>query len=141
MTQAVDLFSDFAINTAKAVEGTKVPYRGGVSFFIARASNRRYRDLAVAELKRLEPVLNSGSKEEQDEKGKELTVKLMAHTILVGWEGPLAFKGELLGEYTPEKAEQLLTGDHMEDLRKWIQGKADDQQLFKEVQEQADEKN
>lgn len=127
--KAIDLFAQFATDDAKEKGGVEVEYMG-YKFLVARMGNRNYTrkltDLAErydAQLKRKDDAAAALD--------VKLTVDAMAETILVGWEGEIAFNGESLA-YSVENAKRLLG---MKDFRREVIKMADDMEAYKVRQE------
>lgn len=131
-SNVVDIFADFAVND----DAVYVPYKGDVEFLIARANNKQFRKEISRQYKKHERLLESKT-EAADEKGEEIMVEVMAKTILVGWKGALAVKGEVL-TYSVENAKKLLS---VPLFREWVSKQADDVNSYKVVKEAEEEKN
>lgn len=136
MTQAVDIFNDFAVNETAALDGVWVPYRGDIEFCIAKNGNKNFRKQAQVVFKRHGRMLEQGG-EVAEAKSRELMIDLMAKTILIGWKGTVMFQGTAL-EYSVENAKKLLAVDGFRD---WVDAQAKDEAQYKAVKDEEDEKN
>ena len=134
--QVIDLFSDFELDTKKSLEGVRVPYRGDVVLVIARQGNGKYRAAIQAAMKRNKRVLDVLPEKEKEDKWNELTIEILASTVLVGWEN-VYYKGKPLA-YSVENAKLLL---QMELFRNFVVDKASDETAYKAVQDEEEEKN
>lgn len=130
----VDIFNDFATNAVAETDGVWVEYSGEVSFLIARAGNkkfgRNFMKLYTANRRILEV---KGATAEA--KAEEINLKTMSENILVGWKGPVMYKGELMGDYSPEKAAKMLAH---KDFARWVAEQSEDMSKFKLVQDEED---
>lgn len=129
---AVDLFSDFATDD-KANEGVWVEYRGGVDFLIAYTKNRKFKNRASYFYKKNSKMLEAGGEVAAD-KLTEITIQVMAETILLDWRGPLKLQGEVVS-YSVGNAKRLLA---LEGFREWVSKQSEDLALYKTVQEEED---
>jgi hypothetical protein len=142
--EVVDIFADMAVNTAKAVEGVWVPYRGGVEFLVGYTKSRKFREKAASRYRKHSKILESGGKVATD-KLDEITLETMAEVTLLGWRRTTAagveptalFNGEVL-TYSKENAMKMLA---LDGFREWVAKQADDLATFKEVQAAEDAKN
>lgn len=123
----MDFFTEFAINDTVAKDGVFVPYLEDVEFKIAKYGTRAYRNFASPLFQRNERVLKQKGNA-ADDKAVELIINVMANTILVGWKGDLKYQGKAFGEYTVEKAKQLLAH---EAFRDWCDAQSKNEDLFK----------
>lgn len=133
---AVDIFNDFALNETAENDGIWVDYKGGVEFLIARDNNRKYKKRVNYNYNKYQRLLESKTPE-ADKKSDELMIEVMAETILLGWRGPLSIKGVRL-EYSRENAKTLLA---LPMFREWVMAQARDQEVYKAVQDDENEKN
>jgi hypothetical protein len=108
-----DIFENFATDEKKEVEGVKMPLTKDAGLIVARMNNERYLSRFAEEYEKHKDILDREN-EEARELDRQITLQIYAETILVGFYGDLAFKGKPLGEYTVEKAKQLL---EVKDLR------------------------
>lgn len=128
----VDIFSDFAVTD----DAVYVPYKGDVEFLIARGGNKKFRQKIAHLYKKNQRLLDSGS-DAAESKSDEIMIEVMAQTILVGWKGSVAIKGEVM-EYSVENAKKLLA---VPLFREWVSKQADDVASYKLVKEAEEEKN
>ena len=112
----MDIFYAFSTDNEAAEAGRDFPLGNGVTLKIAKLANAAF----IA--KRRELIEEAGDL--TDEASNQLLTRCMAHTTLVGWSGPLAFKGRPLA-YSPENAEILLGVEEFRDLVLEIAGDAD----------------
>lgn len=134
--QAIDLFAEFATNTATEEAGAWVPYSGDIEFLIARSNNPTYARKLTKLFDRNRQILNTKGKA-AEAKAEEITIEVMAESLLLGWKGNFLWKGQPL-PYSKENAKTILA---VKDFRRWVQDKADDFERFKLVQDEADAGN
>jgi hypothetical protein len=131
-TQDIDLFNDFATDD-KADDGVWVEYRGGVEFLIAYTKNRKFKNRASYFYKKNSKMLEAGGEVAAD-KLTEITIQVMAETVLLDWRGPMKLQGEVL-TYNVTNAKRLLA---LEGFREWVSKQSEDLANFKAVQEAED---
>lgn len=68
---------------------------------------------------------------------KEINIRVLAKHVLLDWKGSVKIQGEAI-EYSVENAQRLLA---LEGFRKWVEDRAADEDNFKAVQDEEDEKN
>ena len=132
----MDFYNEYAISEARSLDGVWVPFQDGIEFLIARATNERAMGAMRRELKRHERVL----KAEDDNafnRMKEINIRVLAKHVLLDWKGSVKIQGEAI-EYSVENAQRLLA---FEGFRKWVEDRAADEDNFKAVQDEEDEKN
>lgn len=129
MTQdtGIDLFEEFATDATREAEGVWEPFKGNVEFLIARAGNTNYNNMIIALAKRNKRILD-GKNEAARLKSEELMIETLANTVLLGWRGDLKFRGKPLGEYTVQKAIELLK---IKDFRDFVEAAAGDHERFR----------
>jgi len=132
---SIDIFSDFATDTAAEESGTWVPYAGDVEFLIARFGNKKFAKMFAQQYKLHKRVIETKS-DAAEQKSDEITVDTYAETILLGWRGDMTFKGEKL-EYSKANAKLLLG---VKDFREWVHAQASEMANFKTEQDEADAK-
>lgn len=130
----IDLFADFATDPNAEQEGVWEPYGQDVSFLIARSHNKAFDRMITMLVKKNQRLLDSKSDAAQA-KSEELMIETMAKTILLGWKGDFKFKGEVMSDYSVDKAKQLLA---VKDFRQWVSAIADDHERFKAVKDEED---
>ena len=128
-------------------EGKWHEWGEGGRVLIARIGNTKYREMLRAEMSQFDALRRSGRKV-PDEDATKVTVKCMAHTILLGWEH---FSGEGLESlgikldaekeipYSPENAHILLT--EFKDFREEVAVIATDMENFRAEQVESAVKN
>lgn len=130
----MDIFATYAVNEEKESKGVWCEI-GDSKFLVARAGNKDYVKMLTKEVNRNKRALDR--KDAAAEKlNEELMVKIMAKTILLGWED-VEYKGKKL-EYSVENAEMILAHD---EFRRQIMVEAEDFSKFKAVQDEEDAKN
>jgi hypothetical protein len=132
----LDIFSTFAVDEKAEQDGRWVEYGSGVSFLVARAGNAKYNRLLASMYKRNKVALESKG-EAAEALNESLMGEVMAKTILLGWKGHVAIKGEKL-DYSTENAKRLLA---IKDFRRYISSVSEDFESFKAEQEAEDAKN
>lgn len=110
----LDIHERFATDPKLEVEGVKVDLGGGASMTVARSGNDRFVSRILEEGEKFKEVLDSGTPEAK-ELDRTITVKIIAETILVGFEG-IGFKGKPM-KYSVENAIKLLG---IKDFRKRV---------------------
>lgn len=155
-----DVFKLYATDPVAEQKGrgfTK-EFGGGATFYIARSNNRSYQDQLQAEYKSHEFTFQRGqAKDASEDEKKEaedlsfaLIGRVMARTILLGWDlvstvngetkvakNQVGYKGELLA-YSADNAEKLLSHREFRDKVATISGNYE-KYLFE--MEEADAKN
>ncbi len=132
----LDIFSTFAVDEKAETEGRWVEYGNGVSFLVARANNNNYNRLLSSLYKRNKVALEAKG-DAATALNDNLMVEVLAKTILLGWKGDIALKGEKL-EYSVENAKKILAH---KDFRRYISNLSEDFEAFKVEQEAEDAKN
>lgn len=137
MTQALNLFAEFATDETREKDGVWREY-GGTEFLVARQGNRKYRERFLKLYKPHERLLK-GNTEAAEAKSTEIMVDVMAHTILLDWKGKIVVeKGGSPVEYSVENAKKALS---LAGFREVISEFSEDVNAYKIVQEAEDEKN
>lgn len=124
----MDIFSTYAVDEAKEQSGTWMEI-GDAKFLVARAGNKNYAKLISKEIERNQKALDRKD-EAADALSDKIMIKVIAETILLGWEN-VSYKGKPL-EYSKEAAGTLLA--HKE-FRREIMKLSDDFNAFKCEQE------
>ena len=101
----MDYFDQYATDPELEAKGTWVPQPGGSKLLIARSGNRAYSKLLNSLVEENQEILNAND-DVADKTSEEISVKVMAKTILLGWEG-VTYKGASL-PYTLDNAVMLL---------------------------------
>lgn len=133
---AIDLFNEFATDTSAEEAGTWVPYAGTVEFLIARAGNRAYVRMMERKYRQNKSAIDAKG-DTADKLAEQLTIEVMAKTILLGAKGDFTWKGKP-AEFSEELAKEMLG---LREFRRWVAEKADDMSNYKIVKDSEDEKN
>ena len=128
----LDLMSAFGADSKLVNEGRWVGFPNDESehkFLIARLNNRGQRAMASRLMLENREIFKNSDKDKAhelkaEEALRQLEAKVMGTQILKGWTSNLCIAGKALGEYTPEKAIDLLT--KFEDFRSWVEAAAQD---------------
>lgn len=131
-TQAIDLFAEFATDKSAEQDGVWEPYAGDIEFLIAREGNPAYNRMITALVRKHKRLLDSKT-EAADAKSEELMIETLAKTILLGWRGTFLWKGKPMGDYTVEKAKEMLA---VKDFKAWVTSVAADQARYKVQEDQ-----
>lgn len=134
-TTALDLFDAFATDTAREEEGSWVDYAPNVSFLIARSNNKGYSRALTKKFERNKLTLETKGQAAED-LAENIIVEVMAQHILLGWKGEFNWKGKPVGEYSVERAKEML---NVKDFRRWVVSKAEDFERFKLAQDEGDQ--
>lgn len=130
----MDIFATYAVNEDLENNGTWVEM-GDARFLVARAGNKAYSKMFTKEYERNQRALDRKDAA-ADELAERLMVKVIAKTILLGWEN-VKFSGVDM-PYSVENAEKLLA---IKDFRRDVMKMADDFDAYKAVKAGEDEKN
>lgn len=130
----MDIFATYAVNEDLENNGTWVEM-GDARFLVARAGNKAYSKMFTKEYERNQRALDRKDAA-ADELAERLMVKVIAKTILLGWEN-VKFNGVDM-PYSVENAEKLLA---IKDFRRDVMKMADDFDAYKAVKAGEDEKN
>jgi len=133
---SLDLFNEFATDTAAEESGVWMPYAGDVEFLVARANNREYSRLIQKMYRRNKVALDAGG-EAATKLNEQLVIEVMAKTILLGARGDFTWKGAKV-EFSESVAKEMLA---LREFRRWVADKADDMSGFKLIKDEEDEKN
>ncbi len=132
----MDFYNEYFISESRSQNGVWVPFRDGIEFLIARGTNPDAMRMMRRELKKHERKLNA-----QDDASfdlmKRITIDVTAKHILLGWKGPVKYQGADM-EYSEANAKKLLA---MDGFREWVDTQARDEDRYKEVQDEEEEKN
>lgn len=101
-----DLFTQFATDETAELAGTWRPIGGGIDLLIARSGNRNYARTLNLLVEANREVLDLRN-EVADAKSDEIMVEVLGETILLGWRGPVTFKGKDL-PFSKENAKEVL---------------------------------
>lgn len=91
----------------KATEGVWQPMGADFEVLVAKSGNKRFLDLAKKVFRPHRVSAQRGTL--TPDEVAALTAKVMASTILLGWRGNATFGGKPVGDYSPARAEELLT--------------------------------
>lgn len=130
----MDIFATYAVNEDLENNGTWMEL-GDAKFLIARAGNRSYSKLFTKEYERNQRALEAKD-DNADKLAEKLMIKVIAKTILLGWEN-VKYQGKDLA-YSVENAEMLLAH---KDFRREIVKMSEDFDAFKMQKEAEEEKN
>lgn len=135
---SVDLFAAFAVDTQAEKDGTytQIPGAGDTRWLVARTNSVKYQTMLSKAVRRNKNILDSGG-ETARLKSDEILTNVMAKTVLLGWEGKVRYKGDML-EYSEDNAKLLLAH---RDFRDAVMAVADSAETFKIQQDEEDEKN
>jgi hypothetical protein len=137
----MDFWSEYATDTKAENEGKEFDWGGGVKLVIARAHNPTYTRLLASLYEKNKEALDKKSTPEDLAAAEVLSNKIMAEvmakSILLGWSGPVTFKGEPL-PYSSANAQKLL---ELKDFQNEVAKRAADFRNFRFETEEADAKN
>jgi len=136
----MDIFKAYATSPALEREGKDCDF-GDVTFKIARSGGHQYNEMLTKRFEAFKHMLDLKDTQEQRDAAEERSLKIMAevmaHTVLLGWTGNVAFKGETLA-YSKENAQMLL---EVKEFQNEIAKKAHDYRIYRFATEEADAKN
>jgi hypothetical protein len=136
-----DIFTMFSVDPKLEQEGKEFDFGGGVKMLIARSNNPTYQKMLNKLYEAHKHTLELKDTAEQlaaaKDRSNQIMAEVMAHTVLLGWTGPVAFKGEKL-EYSVANAKRLLL---VEEFQKEVARRSDDFKNFRFEVEEADAKN
>lgn len=132
----LDIFDAFATDEKKELEGAWEPIGSGTELLIARAENDNNLRQSLALLEANQEQLDTLPEDEKRALDRELTLGLMADTILLGWKS-LVYKGKTL-KYSRDNAIMLL---RHADFRKQVMRLANKRSRYQLVADEADTKN
>jgi len=122
--------SSFAVNEEAEIRGVHKSLGDGASILVARAYNDNYNKRFREEM---EPYRSAtGITGLSDEAADEIFIKVMAETILLGWEGLTDDDGNLV-EYSVETAVEWLT--KYKEFRKIVSATSSDIDNFRAKEE------
>lgn len=126
----LDIFAKYATDESLENNGAYRDIGGGVRLLVARAGNKRYAKRLTALYEANRQVLDLQD-DVAEAKSDEIMVQVMAETVLLGWDGPLAFKGEIL-PYSVENAKLLLA---VKDFRRMVADMSNEMEAYKAKEE------
>lgn len=130
----MDIFKAYAVDENKELNGKWMPL-GDAKLLVARAGNRKYVKMLGTEVELHQKALDVKD-EAADALSDRIMVKVLANTILLGWEN-IKYDGAEL-EYSLENAVKLLS---LKEFRREVMKMADDFNAFKLAQQEESEKN
>lgn len=122
----MDIFARFATDEKLENSGTWRDIGGGCRLLVARAGNRAYQKLLTKQYELNRAVLDLGD-DTAAKKNDEIMVDVMAQTVLLGWDGPLDFKKKPVGDYSVDKARELL---QVKDFRRLVADMSNDMEAY-----------
>ena len=129
-----DFFSEYAMNDDAVNDGLLVEFRPGIKFRIAMINNRNFKMEAAKAYSKLDKKLDDMEDKEAADTMRNIAIEVLSRATLLGWEGPVKYKGKLL-EYSQENAVKLL---ELETFRDWVESVASDRKRYKFVQLEAE---
>lgn len=137
----LDIFSMYAVDPKLELEGKEFDWGGGVTLLIARSHNPKYTRMLANLYEVHKHTLDQKDTPEQlataEDRSNKIMAEVMACSILLGWTGPMGYKGELL-EYSVANAQKLLLH---KDFQREVAKRSDDFRNFRFKTEEADVKN
>lgn len=137
----MDIFDLFATSELLEESGKDFDFGGGVRFRIARIGNSRYQrtltQLFEAHRETLEMKGSDEALAAADECSKQIMRQVHSRTVLLGWSGPVKYKGKPI-EYSFETAELLL---QHKDFFAWVDTRAKNYQNYLLSSQEEDAKN
>lgn len=139
------LFSQFATNTTKEIEGVPVQFDANAdgsipTIYLTRqgGSNKKYAKAVEAAYRpvRRKLELKTLTNEEAD----PILKKLFAYNIIVGWDNVQNEKNETI-PFTPENALALISDARMQDLFAHLDAVSKDAAMFREAALEDEAKN
>jgi hypothetical protein len=132
-----DLTKLFALDQAKEQDGIWVELGAGIRIKVARVDNPAYTKALNKALAPYRHALRAGTLD--DDTFKAVMARVVANTILVGWEG-LDYHGEPL-PYSAKHAEMLLLDPQLKPFYERVLQIANDQEAYRLQQEEEAAKN
>lgn len=137
----MDFHATYATDPKAELEGREVDWGGGIKLLIARAHNPKYTRMLAQQYEAHKHTLDQKETDEQlataEARSNKIMAYVMARSILLGWTGPVKFKGQDL-PYSVANAEMLL---EIKDFQAEVAKKAADFRNFRVKVEEGDEKN
>lgn len=133
-----DLFAAYAVNEQEEKEGVLVPLTGAgdTLFRIARTGNEAYGKLFRKLYKKNERTFKAGG-DAGEKAAIQMEIDLLATTVLLGWQGTVNVKGQML-PYSEANARMLL--EHKL-FRKAVKDVSESEEAYKLVKEEEIEGN
>lgn len=123
--------NSLAVDPTLSEEGTWIEYLGA-RFKIARANNRKAKALRSRLVLDNWDLLQADG-EAADTKAREIDTKVIAHAVLLDWDG--VADGEKPLKYTPELGEKYLSDPRFSDLYSFIEIASNNRANFREKAE------
>jgi len=145
MTASFD-FGNYALDEQRVTAGTPVLHEpSGVTFYIARATNRVYNAAIRAAYKKHEKQLAVAENDRASEAavvqaaklGESLLLAVQAKHILTGWDGEVSVNG-VKHTYSESAALMMLS---FEEFHQWVMGEATNTENYRSKPTEEDEKN
>lgn len=137
----MDFFATYAVDPRAELEGREFDWGGGVKLLIARAHNPKYTRMLAQQYEAHKHTLDQKDSEEQqataEDRSNKIMAYVMARALLLGWSGPVNYKGQPL-PYSVANAEMLL---QLKDFQSEVAKKAADFRNYRYEAEATDEKN
>ena len=119
--------SKFKSDVEKVENGTWIDLGDGLHICVARTGNKKSVAMFNKLTKPYRQMIERGTM--PDDKYRELNVKIVAETILLGWEG-LFDKGTEV-PYSPEKAAEILSDPAYAGFLKLVQDLSGEEEVFR----------
>lgn len=136
-----DFFAQYATSPKLELEGKEFDWGGGVTLTIARSQNPKYTRLLAKLYEVHKHTLDKKDTPEElaaaEDRSNKIMADVMSKSILLGWTGPVSYKGQPL-PYSVANAEMLL---QLKDFQSEVARKANDFRNFRYDTEEADAKN
>lgn len=123
---AFDLFTQFATDETAELQGTWRAIGNDIELLIARSGNRNYARLLNMLIESNRQTLDLRN-DVADAKSDEIMVEVLAETVLLGWRGPVMFKGKDL-PYSKANAKEVLK---MREFRLMVARLSDDMAAYR----------
>lgn len=137
----MDLYRHYAVDNKLEIEGKEFDFGGGVKMLIAKSYNPSYRRMLTKLFEAHKHTIELQDTPEQVNESRDrqhkIMAEVMAHTILLGWSGPVEYDGTPL-PYSTSNAQKLLM---LEEFQKEVAKRADDFKNYRVQVEEADAKN
>lgn len=133
----------FAMDTEKEDQGVWVQYPGtDIEFRIARMGNPKYLEFKRKLSRPFSRQITKAVRGEGDFPAREMEeaeIKAVAKTILLGWRN-LELNGKSI-EYTPEKAEEILSDRRFRPILNWITEASEREDAYRQEDLDSQSKN
>lgn len=136
-----DFYDEYAVNPELEQHGKEFDFGGGVKMLIARSHNPTYSRMLKQLYDAHKHTLDDDSTPEAIKEAKRrsnlIMAEVMAHSVLLGWSGPVMYKKAPL-PYSVANARKLL---ELEEFQREVSIKAGDFKNFRFEVEEKDAKN